>query len=131
MKTNTERNAILDHMFGGVAHSAVATWYLALFTSMPSVTGGGTEVTGGSYGRVSVTNNATNFPAAVAGVKSNGVDIVFAPATAGWGTVVGFGWFDALTGGVLRHFAALGTPKLVNNADTPEFAAGQLTFTET
>ena len=38
----------------------LAAIYLALFTAMPSDSGGGTEVSGGSYARVAITNNATN-----------------------------------------------------------------------
>lgn len=132
-KTNAERNAILNMMFGdnGLAWSRPATWYLALFTSMPTVSTGGTEVAGGSYARVAVTNNNANFPDPTAGVMANGADFTFVTASAAWGTVVGFGWFDALSGGVLRHFAPLTTPKTVQIGDTPSFTAGQMTFTET
>lgn len=130
-KTNTARNAVLDSRYGGAAFTPPATVYLALFTSAPGVTGGGTEATGGSYARVAVTNNSTNFPNSVAGVKSNGTDFTFAQATAGWGTVTHFGFFDALTGGNLLDFAPLTTPKTVQNGDIPKFSAGQITFTET
>ena len=40
---------VLDHVFGGSAYSAPGTIYAALFTVAPSDTGGGTEVSGGSW----------------------------------------------------------------------------------
>lgn len=131
-KTNYERNRVLDSRYGGGGNYVPpATVYLALFTSMPTVSTGGTEASGGSYARVAVTNNNTNFPNSVAGVKSNGVAFTFVQATAGWGSIVGFGFFDALVAGNLQDFAPLNTPKTVQNGDTPSFAPGQLTFTET
>lgn len=131
-KTNYSRNKILDFRYGAQADAQPATWYLALFTSMPTVVGtDGTEASGGSYARVAITNNLTNFPAAVAGGKSNGTAFTFAAASAGWGTIQGFGFYDALTGGNLHDFAPLTTPKVVASGDTPSFSAGQLTWTET
>jgi len=131
MKTNYERNRALDSRYGGGTYSKPGTVYIGLFTAAPGVGGGGTEVSGGSYARVAVTNNATSFPNAAAGVKTNGTDWVFAQATAAWGTVTHFGIFDALTSGNLQDFAPLTTPKTIQIGDTPEFVAGQVTFTET
>ena len=77
---------LLDHVFGGADYTRPTTLYLALYTAAPSDAGGGTECAGGSYARASVTNDATNFPAASGGAKSNGTAIAFAQATASWGT---------------------------------------------
>lgn len=133
MKTNYERNRTLDVRYGGSAsYTKPGTVYIGLFTSMPTVLGNdGTEVSGGSYARVAVTNNATNFPNAVAGAKSNGAAITFPQATAAWGSVVGVGIFDALSGGNLQDFAALTTPKTVQNGDVFSLPIGQAAFTET
>lgn len=69
---------------------------------MPNDAGtGGVEVSGGGYARVSITNNTTNFPNASNGSKSNGTVITFPSATVAWGTVVGWGIWDASTGGNL------------------------------
>lgn len=131
MKTNFMRNLILDEMFGAVAWTPPVTLYCALFTVAPTVSTGGTEVTGGSYARVAKTNNLTNFPAAVAGAKSNGTAITFPTASGSQGTATHFGWFDASSGGNLLHFAALTTSKVIGTGDTPEFGIGQLTWLET
>jgi hypothetical protein len=121
---------LLDHVLGNAAYTAPATVHLGLFTVTPSDTGGGTEVTGGSYARKAVTNNATNFPAAAAGSKSNGVAQSFVTATASWGTIVAFGVFDAATAGNLLWWGAISPTKVVDNGDTASFAIGALTFTE-
>ena len=121
---------VQDLVLGGVAFTAPAT-HVALFTVAPSDTGGGTEVTGGAYGRVAVTNNTTNWPVAtgVTAAKSNGTVITFATATASWGTVVAFGIMDATTVGNLLWWGDLTTNKAVGNGDTPSFAVGALAFT--
>lgn len=127
-KSDFERNARLNADYGS---GTPATIYVALFTSAPTVSGGGTEVAGGSYARAAVTNNSANWPAAVAGAKSNANAVTFPQATALWGTVVAVGIFDALTGGNLLDFAALTTPRTVNVGDTFSFPVGDLAFQET
>lgn len=123
---------VLNHVFGATAYSAPGTLYVALFTAALSDSGGGTEVSGGSYARVALTNNTTNFPNATGTSptsKSNGTTITFPTATANWGTVVAFGIFDASSGGNLICWADLNANKTVNNGDTASFAASALTIT--
>lgn len=120
---------LLDHVFGNAAYSAPATLYVALFTATPSDAGGGTEVSGGSYARKDVTNNATNFPAAASGAKSNGTAITFVTATASWGVVTQFGIFDAVTAGNLLAWGDLTASKTVDSGDTVSFAIGDLDIT--
>jgi hypothetical protein len=103
---------------------------VALFTANPSDSGGGTEVTGGSYARVSVTNNTTNWPNASSGSKSNGTAITFPTATANWGTVTAFGIFDASSAGNLLYWGTLSASKTVDNGDTASFASSAITITE-
>jgi hypothetical protein len=132
-KTNFERNMVLDTMFGDGTYDKPATWYCVMFTVMPTVSTAGTEAAYTGYGPVAKTNNATNFPDAVNGQKSNGTKVTFPERSAGGSdpTVVGFGWKDSDVGGNLRHFAPLTTPKLIGVGDTPEFGIGQLVWQET
>jgi hypothetical protein len=122
-------NKINDHVLGGSDYTRVATVYFALFTSAPTESGGGTECSGGSYARVSATNNSTNFPASVSGTKANGTAITFATASANWGTVTSFGVFDAASGGNLLYFGNLSSTRTVTSGDTARFAAGDFTIT--
>lgn len=133
--SNYIENKLLDHWLGGGDFARPATLYFALFTSAPTDAGGGTEVSGGSYARAAVTNNATNFPAASGGSKQNASAISYAQATASWGTIVAVAIFDALSGGNMLEWALLGppetpTPKTIANGDQFSFAIGDLTFTE-
>jgi hypothetical protein len=122
---------LLDHVFGNAAYTAPATLYVSLFTATPSDTGGGTEATGGSYARVAVTNNATNWPAAAAGAKANGTAITFPTASASWGVVTQFGIHDASTAGNLLVWGDLTASKTIDSGDTASFAVGELDITLT
>lgn len=106
-KSDYLENKLLDHWLGNTAFTAPATVYVALYTAAPSDAGSGTEVTGGSYARVSVTNNTTNWPAASSGSKSNGTAISFPTASAGWGTVEAAALMDASTSGNQLAWAEL------------------------
>ena len=117
-------NEMIDHVFGAAAYSAPANITTALYTAAPSDAGGGTEVSGGSYARVSKTNNATNFPAASGGSKSNGTDIDFGTATANWGIITHVGLFDGSTN--LLLWGALNAARDVKNGDSFKFAATKL-----
>ena len=123
-------NEILDHILSGATYTPPAKVYLALYTATPSDAGGGTEVTGGDYARLEITNNATNWPAASSGSKSNGVAFTFPTATADWGTVTHFGIHDDPTGGNLLYWAQLSASKAIDSGDTAQFAVGAITATQ-
>jgi hypothetical protein len=129
-KSDYLENKVLDHVLGGTSYTKPASVYLGLYTVAPTDAGGGTEVAAASYARYTMTNNATNWPNAVSGSKSNGVDFVFATANEQWGTIVAFGIFDAPNAGNLLYWGLLNTSKLVDIGDTPIFRAGTLTVTE-
>lgn len=124
-------NELLDHVFSAAAYTAPATIYAALYTVAPTDAGGGTEVTGGAYARVAITNNATNFPAAAAGAKSNGTEINFGTATANWGTVVAVALLDAASAGNFLAWADLAVSKTINNGDSAKFPVNDLDLTLT
>ncbi len=129
-KTTFLANKMLDLMLGQTAYDMPDTMYVALFTAGPTDAGGGTEVSGGAYARIAVTNNTTNFPNAVAGSKQNATAITFATATANWGTVTHFAIFDALSGGNMLFVAALTAPQTINTGGQFSFAIGDLIFSE-
>lgn len=132
----------------GVTWTAIATMpslnvhYIGLLTAAPSDSGGGTEVTGGSYARVAVnatmanwagTQSAasTTFSSGTGGQTSNNNAITFPSPTANWGSVTHLGIYDSLTAGNLYAWVALTTPKTINNLDpAPSFVAAALTWTE-
>jgi hypothetical protein len=123
-------NKVLDHMLGGPDYVRPATVYLALFTLAPTDAGGGTEVTGGSYARVTVTNNATNFPAAVSGAKALATEQTFPTSTANWGTVVAMGIYDDIAAGNLLMWANLVVSQAVPDNKVAIFRQNKITFQE-
>ena len=148
--TDIMENKLIDWFFraqaiGITGASAAAgtgptTLYVALFTATPSDTGGGTEVSGGSYARVAVTSALTAWAGTQAaastvassgtsGTTSNNAAITFPAPTANWGSITSIGIFDATSGGNLLIWGALTTGKTVNNGDAaPSFAISALTF---
>lgn len=132
-KSDYLENALLNGVLGGPQFTLPTTVYIALSTAAYSDAATGssmTEVTGGSYARVAVTNNSTNWPNASSGAKSNGTVFTFATATADWGTVQSFYIVDALSGGNCLYGADLTTARAIANGDTASFAVGAITITE-
>lgn len=121
------------------AGSGPATLYVGLKTAADSDAAQGAEVSGGNYARVAIPSSLANWAgtqgagtttasSGSSGTTSNNNAIAFPVPNASWGQVVGFGIFDAATGGNELYYAALGTPKTINNGDpAPSFAAGALT----
>jgi hypothetical protein len=124
-KSDYLENAVLNAVFNNTS-LAVTTPYVGLYTAAPTDAGGGTEVTGGSYARVSA-----SFGAAASGAIANDVAVTFPSPTANWGTVTHFGIFDASSAGNLLYWGALDTSRNILNGDNaPSFAIGALDVTE-
>lgn len=117
---------VLDHVFGGTAYTAPTTLYVALYTAAPSDTGGGTEVSGGSYARQTATFTVSGTSPTQA---SNAAAIEYPTATGSYGTVTSVGVFDALTSGNLLAYADLDASKVVSTGDVFRFDAGDLDIT--
>jgi hypothetical protein len=120
------------HLFRTGSFTKPTELWVALFTVTPSDSGGGTEVTGGSYARVQRDPLDANWTAASAtdGVTDNAAAVTFATPSANWGTVVAFGIFDASTAGNLLVWGPITPNKTINNGDpAPAFAAGALDVT--
>jgi hypothetical protein len=103
------------------------TPYIALYTVAPTDSTAGTEVTGGSYARVS---SAGKWATPSAGSVATNATITFPTATADWGTVVAFAVCNASSAGTELMWGALTANKTVSNGDTASFASGALTLTE-
>lgn len=137
--TNTYENSLIDWLMRGQSLTPPATGYVALFTTCPTDSTAGTEVTGGSYARVAVTASLANWAgtqsagsttasSGTGGTTSNNNAITFPTATADWGTVTCFGYMSASSGGTLIFYAALTTARNITNGSTASFAPGALTF---
>lgn len=141
-KSDYLENKFLDWLLRGQAFTPPATVYIALYTANPSDTGGGTEVSGGSYARVAVTSSLANWAgtqgagttvasSGTGGQTSNNASITFPAPTANWGVITGMAIYDNSSGGNELYWSALTTSKTVNNGDAaPTFPAGSMTVTE-
>jgi len=140
-------NKLVDWLFRGQAigitgASAAAgtgptALFVGLYTAAPSDVAGGTEVTGGNYGRVSVTSSMANWAgtqsagstvasSGTGGVTSNNNVITFPTPNANWGTISHFGVFDAVSSGNLLLWGPLSSSKAVFSGDAVSIQAGQL-----
>lgn len=125
-KSDFLENELLDHVLRNSAYTPPATVYVALYTVAPTDAGGGTEVAGNAYAR-----QAAAFNVASGGATANTSDITFPVATpSGWGTIVAFGLFDALTVGNLLYWGDLTASKAINAGDQAKFTAGDIDVTE-
>ena len=122
--SNFLENALINATLRNTTYTSVATVYVSLWTSDPTDAGSGTEVSGGSYARTSVT-----FAAPSNGVTTNNADVTFPTATASWGTVGWIGINDAATSGNLLYHTALDTAKAIDSGDIFKIATGNLSVT--
>lgn len=122
-------NLVLTWLFTTSSATRPTAWYVGLFTSAPSDTGGGTEVSGSGYARV---DTGTISGSGTATTFTNAAAIEFAAASGGnWGTI---GWaavFDASTGGNMLCWAPLTTSRTINDGDVFRVPAGSLSITLT
>ena len=143
-------NKIIDWLLRGQAigitgASAAAgtgptSTFVGLLTAAPSDSAAGTEVTGGSYARVTVASSLANWAGTQAaasttassgstGTTSNNGAITFPAPTANWGVVTHMAVYDAASAGNLIFYAPLTVSKTVNSGDAaPSFAAAALSF---
>ena len=121
-KNTTEEN-VLDFVLTNESPTGDGVFYLGLYLSDPTDNTEGSEVSGGSYVRQSITLVRTDQ------TLSNTNAITFPEATADWGTVVAFALSTAATGGTQIMYGSLSPSKTVVNGETLTIAAGQFTQT--
>ena len=117
-------NKLLDHVLRNVSYTSPTTCFVALFTSDPTDAGTGTEVSGGSYARQSL-----SVTTASGGIVTSSADITFPQATASWGTISHLGIYDALTSGNLLMHTPLTTSKTIGEGDVLKINTNSLTVT--
>ena len=121
-KSNTAENMVVTWLYTTDAVTRPTAWYLALFTSDPTDAGSGTELSGGSYSRKSVTFTVSGNTA------SNVADAVYSLLPAAVVTHVGV--YTASTGGTLLHYGELTSARTVEENDGLTIAAGELDISE-
>jgi hypothetical protein len=122
--SNYLENALINVTLRATSYTAPTTVYVALYTTDPTDADTGTEVTGGSYARQSVT-----FAAPSNGVSTNSADVTFPTCTVAWGTVTHIGIRDASTSGNLLYHTPLDVSKTIAAGDIFKITTGNLSVT--
>jgi hypothetical protein len=116
---------VLDHVLGNTTYTPATTLYLGLWTADDGLEGGTitSEVSGGSYARETIA-----FDAASGNSTSNTSTVTFTTATGNWGTITHVAVMDASTSGNVLFHGAVTTSKTIENGDTFQVSAGNLTI---
>ena len=122
--SNHLENALINATLRNTSYTSPTTVYLALYTADPTDADSGTEVSGTSYARQSIT-----FGAPSNGVTTNSAAIEFPQAGGSWGTVTHVGIRDALTNGNLLYHTPLDASKTIATGDVFRVASGSLSVT--
>lgn len=122
--SNYLEQALINGTLRATTYTAPTTIYIALYTTDPTDADVGTEVTGGSYARQSVT-----FGAPSNGVSTNSATVDFPQATVAWGTVGWIGLRDASTVGNLLYHTPLDVSKAIDVGDIFRIVSGSLSVT--
>ena len=108
--TDHVARGVLNHITGKSALFSMPTAYVGLFTAVGTDAGTGfTEVSGGSYARV--TTGASDWNAASGtgpSSISNAATLTFPTTSAPWGTIIAFGLFDDPSAGDLLAWDYVG-----------------------
>ncbi len=129
--TQYSAKPILDKVVGGVNFSEPSTWYVGLSFNPIEFDGTGeSEPVGGSYARVAILNNKSNWSTAVSSstsaTLSNTTSIEFTESTGDWGLVTSV--FLANSSGEIWFHEVLSTPRTVEELTTVFFEAGGIEF---
>lgn len=116
--TNATETLVLQWLLTAGSPTRPTAWYIGLFTTAPTETGGGTELSGSGYVRRSATFTVSGDTA------SNSAAIEFPEATGSWGTITHAAVFDALSGGNMIASGALATSKLIGTGDILRIPVG-------
>ena len=122
--SNYLENALINVTLRATSYTAPTTVYVALYTSDPTDADTGTECSGTSYARQSVT-----FSSPSNGATSNSAAVEFPQAGGSWGTITHIGIRDASTAGNLLYHTALDASKTIATGDVFRIAAGSLSVT--
>ena len=126
----TAENIVVEVSSTGSTMNKNQYVWAALYTSDPTDSDGGTEVSAGGYARETMAFSAASSPG---GTTDNTSDVTFGPATASWGTISHVAIRDSIdssTGSdnMLLH-GALTSSKSIASGDSFVFRAGDFDIT--
>lgn len=120
--TNYLANAMANATIRNTAYTSPTSVYAALYSTAPTVSTSGTELTGNGYAR-----QITTFSSPTAGLANSNVAVSFTASGNAWPTVVAFGIVDNSTGGNLLYFKSI-AGRNVKVGDTLTFDSGKISI---
>ena len=121
--TNYLSNALANAVVRNTSYTSPATVYCALYSTPPTVSTSGTELSGSGYSRQAVTFNAPS-----AGTAASNVAVTFGPASANWTAAVAMGIVDASSSGNILYFKTIATQVVLSGASLV-LGTGNITVT--
>lgn len=119
--TNYLSNSIANATLRNTSYTSPASVYVALYTTAPTASTAGTELTGNGYSR-----QISTFSAPSAGSASSNVTVTFGPVTGNaWTGVVAVSITDASTAGNILYYNPIAT-RNVKVGDTLTFGSGNV-----
>lgn len=120
--SNTFENKVLDAAFGTGTLTKPANVYVALYSTAPTESTSGTELTGNGYARQII-----NFGTAANGAISSSGNVTFtANASSTWSTAVAVALTDAATAGNIMVYGTLSPTRTIKNSETINFTTGNV-----
>ena len=117
-------NKLANATLRNQSYTSPANVYAALYSTAPTVSTSGTELTGNGYARV-----LTTFASPANGAASTNSATTFGPCTTNnWLTVTAFGIVDASTGGNIMYFKPI-SGRNIKVGDSFTIDSGNLTIT--
>jgi hypothetical protein len=127
--------ALLKGLFKDVSFTNPGNWFLGLSTAAVTAAGGFTEPVGNGYARKQIPVNLTNWPSAGSGATIVTIAQLLAQQmatlTGTWGTIQGWGLWDALTAGNLWMGGQISPTITPTTGESPYVPASTLITTLT
>ena len=116
-------NAVINASLRNTAYTSPATVYCALYSTAPTASTSGTELSGNGYSRQSVT-----FSAPSAATTASTGNVTFT-ATGNWLPIVATAIVDASSGGNILWYTNLASSQVVNSGGSIVLTTGSITLT--
>jgi hypothetical protein len=118
-------NAVINASLRNTTYTSPANVWCALYSTAPTASTSGTELTGSGYSRQSVT-----FSAPSAATTASTGNVTFT-ASANWLPVVSIAIVDASTGGNILWYSNLASSQVINSGGSIVLTTGTITLAVT
>lgn len=126
--SNFLENQLITAVLDGGTYTGPTTLYLSLYSTAPTESSAGTELSGSGYARQTVTFSVDVTTILDQTQATNTANVTFGPATADWSTATGWAVTDQSTAGNVLFYNTFNTGQTVRNTKSLTIVAGNLTI---